>query len=275
MRRAKKRKNLSSARHYDQIRFRFHTAKTHNSTGIALETEALLAVAAEMRKIGGADCVTARIGGDEFGVVLSANCDALTAPHLRATLKSGVVCSTSAAGKPVFVSASVGVVYPDDGTTASELLKSADKSMYAQKRGLISRLNTLRILGRWHFLRHTRREDARGLAQLIRMGWFRPVHAKSMGSQEVRALLVARKQLLGRLIDVELSIRGILRGFGLDRNFGTSSKILWSRHSNKLILPFGERAELFYSGSVNLENFKIPSIVGHPRPRLRPVVELR
>jgi transposase len=45
------------------------------------------------------------------------------------------------------------------------------------------------------------------------MRWFRPVHAKSMGSQEVRALLVARKQLLGRLIDVELSIRGILRGF--------------------------------------------------------------
>ena len=52
----------------------------------------------------------------------------------------------------------------------------------------------------------TDRKDARGLAQLIRMGWFRPVHAKSMGSQEVRALLVARKQLLGRLIDVELSI---------------------------------------------------------------------
>ena len=49
----------------------------------------------------------------------------------------------------------------------------------------------------------TDRKDARGLAQLIRMGWFRPVHAKSMGSQEVRALLVARKQLLGRLIDVE------------------------------------------------------------------------
>jgi len=49
----------------------------------------------------------------------------------------------------------------------------------------------------------TDRKDARGLAQLIRMSWFRPVHAKSMGSQEVRALLVARKQLLGRLIDVE------------------------------------------------------------------------
>jgi transposase len=61
----------------------------------------------------------------------------------------------------------------------------------------------------------TDRKDARGIAQLIRMGWFRPVHAKSLGAQEIRALLVARKQLLGRLIDVELSIRGILRGFGL------------------------------------------------------------
>src|SRR5258707_2577448 len=60
----------------------------------------------------------------------------------------------------------------------------------------------------------TDRKDG-GLAQLIRMGWFRPVHAKSIRSQEVRALLVARKQLLRRLIDVELSIRGILRGFGL------------------------------------------------------------
>jgi transposase len=56
----------------------------------------------------------------------------------------------------------------------------------------------------------TDRKDARGLAQLIRMGWFRMPNR--WASQEVRALLVARKQLLGRLIDVELSIRGILRG---------------------------------------------------------------
>ena len=61
----------------------------------------------------------------------------------------------------------------------------------------------------------TDRKDARGIAQLIRMGWFRPVHAKSIGSQEVRALLVGRKQLQRKLKDVELSIRGILRGFGL------------------------------------------------------------
>jgi transposase len=61
----------------------------------------------------------------------------------------------------------------------------------------------------------TDRRDARGMAQLLRMGWFRPVHAKSVGSREVRALLVARKQLQHKLTDIELSIRGILRGFGL------------------------------------------------------------
>src|SRR5215469_11457856 len=61
----------------------------------------------------------------------------------------------------------------------------------------------------------TDRKDARGIAQLIRMGWFRPVHAKSIGAQETRALLTARKLLLGKLRDVELSLRGILRGFGL------------------------------------------------------------
>jgi transposase len=61
----------------------------------------------------------------------------------------------------------------------------------------------------------TDRKDARGIAQLLRMGWYRPVHAKSACSQEVRALLVGRKLLQAKLLDVELSIRGILRGFGL------------------------------------------------------------
>jgi transposase len=61
----------------------------------------------------------------------------------------------------------------------------------------------------------TDRKDARGIAQLPRMGWYRPVHAKSADAQEVRALLVGRKLLQAKLLDVELSIRGILRGYGL------------------------------------------------------------
>jgi transposase len=61
----------------------------------------------------------------------------------------------------------------------------------------------------------TDRRDARGIAQLLRMGWFRPVHCKSAPAQEVRALLVARKQLQAKMRDGELSLRGLLRGFGL------------------------------------------------------------
>src|SRR5919107_2453776 len=61
----------------------------------------------------------------------------------------------------------------------------------------------------------TDRKDARGIAHLLRMGWFRPVHRKSADAQEVRALLVGRKLLQAKLRDIEFSIRGILRGFGL------------------------------------------------------------
>jgi transposase len=61
----------------------------------------------------------------------------------------------------------------------------------------------------------TDKKDARGIAQLMRLGWFRPAHRKSASAQEVRALLTARRLLQGKLHDVEMSIRGVLRGFGL------------------------------------------------------------
>jgi hypothetical protein len=61
----------------------------------------------------------------------------------------------------------------------------------------------------------TDRKDARGIAQLMRLGWFRPVHCKSLAAQETRALLGARKLLQIKLHDIELSLRGALRGFGL------------------------------------------------------------
>ena len=61
----------------------------------------------------------------------------------------------------------------------------------------------------------TDRKDARGIAQLLRMGWYRPVHSKAAPAQEIRALLVGRKLLQAKTRDVELGIRGLLRGFGL------------------------------------------------------------
>jgi transposase len=61
----------------------------------------------------------------------------------------------------------------------------------------------------------TDRKDARGIAQLMRLGWFRSVHCKSLPAQETRALLTARKLVQSKLHDMEMSLRGILRGFGL------------------------------------------------------------
>jgi transposase len=61
----------------------------------------------------------------------------------------------------------------------------------------------------------TDRKDARGIAELMRLGWFRPVHCKSMEAQETRAMLTARKLVQKELLETESSLRGILRGFGL------------------------------------------------------------
>jgi transposase len=59
------------------------------------------------------------------------------------------------------------------------------------------------------------RNDARNIAQLMRLGWFRPVHCKSLAAQETRAMLTARELVDAKLRDVQMSLRGILRGFGL------------------------------------------------------------
>ena len=86
----------------------------------------------------------------------------------------------------------------------------------------------------------TDRKDARGIAQLLRMGWFRSVHRKSPTSQEVRALLVGRKLLQSKLRDVEQSIRGILRGFGL--KVGEVSKGQFAARIRELAIGFCQRS---------------------------------
>ena len=53
----------------------------------------------------------------------------------------------------------------------------------------------------------TDRNDARGMAQLMRMGWFRPVHVKAPVVQEIRALLTARKLLVAKLRDPRVTAR--------------------------------------------------------------------
>jgi transposase len=86
----------------------------------------------------------------------------------------------------------------------------------------------------------TDRKDARGIAELIRLGWFRPVHCKSIPAQETRAILTARSLVQGKLHDIEMSLRGILRGFGLKIGKTTSPR-------------FGARVTELVSGHPSLE----------------------
>ena len=61
----------------------------------------------------------------------------------------------------------------------------------------------------------TDRNDARGMAQMMRAGLYRPVHVKTLRSQKLRMLLVHRKLLQSKAIAVENDLRGTLRNFGL------------------------------------------------------------
>src|SRR4029453_13422578 len=61
----------------------------------------------------------------------------------------------------------------------------------------------------------TDRNDARGIAQIMRAGLYRPVHVKTLRSQKLRMLLTHRKLLQSKAIAIENDLRGTLRNFGL------------------------------------------------------------
>lgn len=64
-------------------------------------------------------------------------------------------------------------------------------------------------------LNKTDQNDAEGLAQVMRTGWYRPVHVKSLDAHRARALLGARAQLVGMTTRLSNMIRGVLKTFGL------------------------------------------------------------
>jgi transposase len=61
----------------------------------------------------------------------------------------------------------------------------------------------------------TDRNDARGIAEMMRIGHYRPVHVKSAEAQLVRTILQARRQIVASLLQMQGSIRGLLRMHGL------------------------------------------------------------
>ena len=61
----------------------------------------------------------------------------------------------------------------------------------------------------------TDKNDARGIAQVVRSGWYQPVHMKSRESHYIRAMLSSRKAVLRKCVDLENEIRGLFKTFGI------------------------------------------------------------
>ena len=89
------------------------------------------------------------------------------------------------------------------------------------------------------------RNDARGIAQMMRVNLFRPVHVKTLASQKRRALLTARKLLQEKAIAIENDIRGLLRNFGL--KVGAAGVIKFEERVRELVEGMPDLAEIMAS----------------------------
>jgi transposase len=88
----------------------------------------------------------------------------------------------------------------------------------------------------------TDRNDARGIAQMMRVGLFKPVHVKTLVAQEQRMLLTSRKLLQRKLLDVESDLRGTLRNFGL--RVGLVSSFRYEARIRELVEGFPRLAAI-------------------------------
>ena len=88
----------------------------------------------------------------------------------------------------------------------------------------------------------TDRNDARGIAQMMRVNLFRPVHVKTLTSQKRRALLTARKLLQEKAIAIENDIRGLLRNFGL--KVGIVGTVRFEHRIRELVEGMPDLAEI-------------------------------
>jgi transposase len=75
--------------------------------------------------------------------------------------------------------------------------------------------------------------DARGLAELVRVGWYREVKAKSEDSQKIHAILVALSRLVAIRRDVEDQVRSLIKEYGLlfPHSITSSTRIRFSVHT--------------------------------------------
>ena len=88
----------------------------------------------------------------------------------------------------------------------------------------------------------TDRNDARGMAQMMRAGIYRPVHVKTLRSQKLRMLLTHRKLLQSKAIAIDNDLRGTLRNFGI--KVGVVGKVRFEARIRELVANYPDIAAL-------------------------------
>ena len=113
----------------------------------------------------------------------------------------------------------------------------------------------------------TDRNDARGIAQMMRAGLYRPVHVKTLRSQKLRMLLTHRKLLQSKAIAIENDLRGTLRNFGL--KVGIAGELKFEARIRELVenlpdLAVSRRtAARCPAGAARADRRPAPPLAGH------------
>jgi transposase len=157
---------------------------------------------------------------------------------LDVSVKETSVCVVDDAGKVILeqkvptepadiiaLLTSLGVIYGRIGIEAGPLSQWLVSALVAAELPMICvETRHMKALLTAQQINKTDRNDARGIAQMMRVGLFKPVHVKTQVAQQQRMLLTSRKLLQRKLLDLECDLRGTLRNFGLKVAVVSSSR---------------------------------------------------
>jgi len=169
---------------------------------------------------------------------------------LDVSVKATSVCIVDAAGTVILeqkvptepadiiaLLASLGTPYSRIGIEAGPLSQWLVNALIAAELPVICvETRHMKALLTAQQINKTDRNDARGIAQMMRVGLFKPVHVKTLAAQEQRMLLTSRKLLQRKLLDLESDLRGTLRNFGL--KVGVVSNSRYEARVRELVAGF-------------------------------------
>src|SRR5205809_950228 len=175
---------------------------------------------------------------------------------LDVSVKETSVCVVDDAGKVILeqkvptepsdiiaLLASLGVTYGRIGIEAGPLSQWLFNALTAAELPVICvETRHMKALLTAQQVNKTDRNDARGIAQMMRVGLFKPVHVKTLVAQQQRLLLTHRKLLQRKLLDLESELRGTLRNFGL--KVGVVSGGRYEARVHELVAGFARLAAI-------------------------------